>query len=89
MSVMSAGRLSQESMSISEPGGALNCSSTLDAYERGEEMSDKMTEVSPGEFIYIPPAAREAFRRPAFAYTALCPVPELRPKFEKVKEERN
>lgn len=51
-------------------------------------MSDKMTEVSPGEFIYIPPAAREAFRRPAFAYTALCPVPELRPKFEKVKEER-
>lgn len=51
-------------------------------------MADNMTEVSPGEFIYIPPAAREAFRRPAFAYTALCPVPELRPKFEKVKEER-
>ena len=51
-------------------------------------MADKMTEVSPGEFIYIPLAARDAFRRPAFAYTALCPVPELRTRFEKVKEER-
>lgn len=54
-------------------------------------MADRIapTEVSPGEFIYIPPAAREAFRRPAFAYTALCPVPELRPGgFEKVKEEK-
>lgn len=52
-------------------------------------MDDKMTEISTGEFICIPPAAREAFRRPAFAYTALCPVTELRPGwFEKVKEER-
>lgn len=89
MSVMSAERLSPENMSTSEPGDIQSCSFTLDACERGEEMADKMTEVSPGEFIYIPLAAREAFRRPAFAYTVLCPVLELRPRFEKVKEERN
>lgn len=33
----------------------------------------KAVEVAPGEYVHIPRPAREAFRRPAFAYTTLCP----------------
>lgn len=40
---------------------------------------ERTVEVAAGEFVKIPWSAWKAFRRPAFAYTALCPDERLRP----------
>lgn len=47
---------------------------TMDKRKSVKEQREKnYAEVAEGEFINIPSVAREAFHRPAFAYTKACP----------------